>query len=419
MRTARALVFAPLMMVAALGTACSDDPTDSPSSSSTTASGGTGGQGGGGTGGDGGQGGSGGSASACDPTMPDLYDGAAYDKNAAVELALRSQFNALNDLMKKAEGDLATMPTAEELTALYEAGNPSVKDATTAYYDGRVLGWLADFEAAAGNTWTPMNPPSGPGGKYGKYIFSAFGTDLRQAVEKGMFTATFYNHALTIGKGSVDAAAIDRLLTVFGAHPSFPGDSETADPAVVPYPDRLGAQYAERRSPKDPNDPSKPADPKNPGPYFRIKADFIRAKAAIAKGPDCDAARDEAVARIMTEWERVMAATVIYYLNDASLKLTKENPTVDDLAGGLHGYGETIGFIHGFRGLPADARMITDAQIDGLLKSIGAPHDADASSYLLVTDPATEVPKLLLAAEEVAKIYGFSAQEVEAFKVNH
>lgn len=63
--------------------------------------------------------------------------------------------------------------------------------------------------------------------------------------------------------------------------------------------------------------------------------------------------------------------------------------------------------------------MITDAQIDALLESIGAPHDAEATSYLLVTDPATEVPKLLAAADEIAKIYGFSAQEVELFKVNH
>jgi hypothetical protein len=351
--------------------------------------------------------------------MPDIYDAAAYDKNAAVELTLRGQFNALNDLMKKAEADLMTKPTVAELTALYETGNPSVKDATTAYYDGRVLGWFADFEAASGNTWAPANPPSGPGGKYGKYIFTAYGTDLRQAVEKGLFTAAFFNHALTIVKGSVDAAAVDRLLAVYGAHPTFPGDSETTDPALVPFPDRIGAQYAERRSPKAPGDSSKPADPANPGPYFRIKADFIRAKAAIAKGPECDAARDEAVERIMTEWERVMAATVIYYLSDASLKLTKENPTTDDLAGGLHGYGETMGFIHGFRGLPADGRVITDAQIDALLKSINAPHDAEASSYLLVTDPATEVPKLLLASDEIAKIYGFSAQEVEAFKVNH
>jgi hypothetical protein len=325
----------------------------------------------------------------------------------------------MNDLMKKAETDLAIKPTAAELTALYEAGNPSVKDATSAYYNDRVLAWFADFEAAAGNTWTPANPPSGPGGKYGNYIFNERGTDLRQAVEKGLFEATFYNHAWTIVKGTIDAAALDRLLATYGAHPTFPGDSETADPAVVPFPDRIGAQYAERRSPKDANDKSKPADPKNPGPYFRIKADFIRAKAAIAKGPECDAARDEAVGRIMSEWERVMAATVIYYLNDSALKLTKENPTMSDLAGGLHGYGEVMGFIHGFRGLPADGRKITDDQIDALLASMGAPHDGEATSYLLVTDPATEVPKLLLAVDEIATIYGFTAQEVEAFKVNH
>lgn len=421
MRIMHIFLFSPLLMALAPGLACSDDP-ESPTSSTTTStsSSGTGGQGGeGGEGGGGGQGGSGGGVSECEPESLEVYDGAGYDTNAKVEVTLRAQFTALNDLMRTAEVDLANKPTAAEITALYEAGNPSIKDVTTMYYDGRVLDWFADFEAAAGNTWMPTNPPAGPGGKYGNYIFSAFGTDLRQAVEKGLFTAAFYNRALMIMKNPLDAAAMDRLVTVFGAHPDFPGSSEISDPAIVPHPDRLWAQYAERRSPKDPNDSKKPADPKNPGPYFRIKADFIRAKAAVAKGSACDAARDEALSRIMLEWERVMGATVIYYLNDASLKLTKENPTDSDLAGGLHGYGETMAFIHGFRGLPADARVITDAQIDALLESIGAPHDADATSYLLVTDPATEVPKLLAAADEIAKIYGFSAQEVELFKVNH
>lgn len=419
-RFVRACSFAWLLPLVLLAPACGDDSTDSDPTTSSSSSGGGSPTGTGGAGGEGpstGGGGTGGSA--CNLTVPEAYDGAAFDANAAVELAVRGQLFALSDLMKSAESDLTITPTLAELTALYEAGQPSVKDVTTAHYDGRVIAWLTAFEKAAGHAWTPAPQPVDPGGKYGNFIFSAHGTDLRQAVEKGLFTAAFYNHALTILAGPLEEPSIDRLLAAFGAHPSFPGNSETVDPAQNPHPDRLTAQYAERRSPKNPADASKPADPANPGPYFRIKADLTRAKAAIEAGRACDAERDQAITRVMADWERVLFATVIYYLNDSTLKLTKDNPTVNDLAGGLHGYGEAIGFIHGFRGLPEGMRLITDAQIDALLERLGAPVDAEPTSYRLLTDPALEVPNLVLAIDDIADLYSWSQEQVEAAKVNH
>lgn len=414
-RSAHGFALVCVLPLSLLAFACGDGGggagTGTATTSSTTTTTGTGGAGGG-------SGGAGGT-SGCVLDPPDTYDGAAYDANAATELAVRGQFFALTSLMQSAEADLLITPTLEELTALYEAGSPSVRSITTAYYDARILDVFAEFAAAAGSTWTPASPPSGPGGKYGSNIFSAYGIDLRQAVEKGLFEAAFYNHALSLLGGPIEEATVDRLLATYGAHPSFPGNSDAADPMTNPNPDRIGAQYAERRSPKDPNDPTRPADPASPGPYFRIKAELIRAKAAIQAGSECDAARDEALGRVMDEWERVMFATVIYYFNDSSLKLTKENPTEADLAGGLHGYGEAIGFIHGFKGMPEDGRHITDAQIDALLALVGAPSDAEATSYQLITDPALTVPNLIAAIDEVATIYGFTPQEVEGFKVNH
>lgn len=56
---------------------------------------------------------------------------------------------------------LAIKPTAEELIALYEAGNPSVKDATTAYYDGRVpRGSYLDSGRGKAGALTDANPSS-------------------------------------------------------------------------------------------------------------------------------------------------------------------------------------------------------------------------------------------------------------------
>ncbi|EYF01678.1 hypothetical protein [Chondromyces apiculatus] len=411
----------PLTMLAV---ACDDggdegstEATTTTTSSSTSGPGGAGGEGGNGSGGNGGEGGS--VQDACAPADPDTYDGANFETNAAAELALRTHLTNLNQAMRNAEIDLTVTPSADELLELYDAGTPSLLELTTDYYGDQILSVLEAFAEAAGNTWTPAEPPVPPGGQYGAYIFSEYGTDLRQAVEKGLFGAVFYHHAVTLAGGTIDEATIDRMLAAFGAHPTFPGDSETTDPAVNPNPDRIGAQYAERRSPKSADGPNRPADPANPGPYFRIKADFIKAQAAARAGSACDAERDEAIQRILQEWERVNAATVIYYMNSASTQLTTDGAPTATLAAGLHGYGEGTAFLHGFRGLPVEGRIITDAQLDTLLGSIGAAPGETPTSYRLITDPAASVPNLVAAIGEIATIYGFTPQDVDAFKVNH
>lgn len=423
MRSFSSRRLAPLALgcsLAALACNGSSSTTGSGGSGNTGNAGGSGGsggevQGGGGQGGStGGSGGSGG-ADLCDFSAVTTYDGAGFAANAAAALTLRSQFNAAQQPMKDAEADLAVTPSAAELDALYQVIAPQV----TSYYDPIVDGLLVDFAAAAGNTWTPSEPPVAPGGTFGKYIFREDGADLRQHFEKGLFGALFLNQAFALG-GQVDTLEeLDGLLALYGAHPDFPGDSETTDTALVPNPDRIYAQYAERRSPKDPNDTSLPADPAAPGPYFRIKRAFIDAQEAIKAGSACDAVRDASVAAILAEIDRVNAATVVYYLNDAVVKLTADNPTTDQLAGGLHGYNEALAFLHGLKGLPAGARVITDAQIDELLTDLLAPPGGSFTSYQLLLDPAATAPALLTAIAELAAIYGFSAAELEAFETNY
>lgn len=381
--------------------------------------GGAGGDGGAGaTGGAGGEGGAGGAALCAEPAA--AYDGQEYTTNAATQLALRTQLGAINTAMRAAELDLAVTPTAAELLGLYEAVSPSVRDETTATYDAYVLDLFDGFEAAAGNVWVPVAPPTGPGGRFGAFIYSADGIDLRQGVEKGLFEAAFYNHAWKIRTGATfGLAELDQLLAIYGAHPTFPGDSETTDTMLVPFPDRVGAQYAERRSPKAIGDTTQPLDPANPGPYFRIKAQFLSAQAAIAAGAACDGQRDAALDAILAEWERAIFATVVYYLNDAFVKLTSDNPTEATLSAGLHGYGEAIAFVAGWKGLPADSRVVTDAEIDALLETLGSPLGGPSTAYELLTDSATAAPKLIDAIDEIAAIYAFSDPEIEAFKVNH
>jgi hypothetical protein len=403
--------------------ACSDDTEEPASNPGASGSGGTAGSGGSDAGSGGSSAGSGGSTAGsggsdagsggtpgCELTLSGNYDGAGFEANAKVELAVIGQLKALNKLMKDAEetkdgeGNLTLKPTKAELVALYEAGNPSLKAVTTSYYAGYVDGVFGAFEKAAGKKAVPTDPPAGDGGLYGKWIFDPKGRDLRQHMEKGMFGSALFHHASKVVTAATGAADVDKVIAIFGAHPSFPGDDK--DPN---HPDVFSALYAERRDSKD---------PANPGHYFRFKVAAIKAQAAAAKGDACKAEFTAGLKAMMTEWELSHFATVVYYLNDAAKKLSTEPATEETLAGGLHSYGEGVAFLHGFKGLPADVRKITDAQIDELLALINAT-PGNETSYKLLSETSTEVPKLLQGLQKVADIYGFSAQQIEGYKTNY
>jgi hypothetical protein len=359
------------------------------------------GAGGSGAGGNGGFGGS----STCTVQVPDAYDGVGYDANVAVELDIIARFNAFMLPMKDAEASASVTVTADELKALFDAGTPSLRSLTSSYYAGKIDVWLGAFADATGQSWAPSEPPSATGGIYEKWIFDERGTDLRQAIEKGMFGASHYAHALAITTDAPDAATIDRVLSIYGAHPSFPHDDKALE-----NPDQFSATYAKRRDDK--------SDPE-PGFYRKLKASFITARTTAAAGDDCVAERDSAVAAIKSDWEKMLFATVIYYSNDGIKKLTVDPPTDADLAAGLHSIGEATGFVHGFRQLDATKNQITDAQIDELLVLLNAPASGPVDTYKFATDTASEIGKLQQVIAKVQSIYGFSDAEVDKFKLNY
>jgi len=339
-------------------------------------------------------------------TLPSAYVSPSYDQNTVVERDIRARFKAFLQPMKDAEASLSVKPTEAELKALWNVGTPSLRSLTSNYYVPKVEAMISDFSKAAGNNWTPSTIPSGTGGKFGANIFSAQGVDLRQGIEKGMFAATFYQHALALQAQPISTATLDRLIAIYGSHASFP-----ADTAAAQNPDEFVSAYAKRRDKRD---------PQNPGPYLKIKQAMIRSQAALAVGSACTAEVQASLTVFRNEWERAVFQTVIYYLNDASKKLSAANPTPADQSAALHGFGEIIGFIHGWRQLPADRRIITDAQIDDLLKLLlSDPTAASSSAYKLMTDTATELPKLTLAIQKVAAIYGLTPAQVEDCKTNY
>lgn len=335
----------------------------------------------------------------------DSYPADGFSANATAELSLRTQLKALNDRMKAAEADLAVVPTAAELEGLYEAGTPSLKSVATAPFSASMTAVFSAFAAAAGHVWTPAEPPSGPGGKYGPYLFSAEGVDLRQRMEKGFFGAGHYAEAVRLMKGDVTPVIVDRILALYGANPSFPMD----DKAMVD-PDVHSAVYAKRRT--------DPAAAK-PGPYLKIKRAFIDARASAAKGGACVATRDQALATIRAEWERALVGTVVFYLNDAAAKLERNNATDAERASALHDYGEAVAFLQGLRAAPQDARAMTDAAIDDVLSTVLAPPGQPATSYKLLTDTNGNVNRLATGISKLQSAWNFTSEEIANFRVNY
>jgi hypothetical protein len=347
--------------------------------------------------------------SSCGIALPTTYVSPGYDSNAVIELTLRTQFDAFLKPMKDAEtafGNVAdggappAAITKAQLEPLYTAGTPSIKSISTAFYQGKVDTYLTEYEAAfADNAYAPVDPPvaADKGGLYGKFIFNSRGLDLRQVMEKGTFTAGFYNHAVgVLAAGPITEATIDRLVAAFGAHPTFPGD-----PAAAQNKDVNSASYAARRS-KDPN---------ITGPYQKIKQALIKAKASVAAGAKCDKDRDESIKLFFAEWERSNYATVIFYFNDIIKKLGGA-----ESSGNMHSYGEVIGFLSGFRTIAQDKRIITDAQIDQLLTTALAPTAGPVEAYKVHTSSGAAGAALQQVISDIKTIYAFTDAEIAAFK---
>ncbi len=337
------------------------------------------------------------------PTLevPTTYESANYESNASTELAVRSNLSTL--VSKMQVGRTGTTVSDSELVAAFNEGNPSLKDITTSYYAQKVPVWLSELAKASGGTFNPTTAPAGNGGVYGGYLFDENGLELEQVVEKGLFGAALYNHALTVIKSdNLMASDIDRLVAIFGAHPSFKNSDKAEQNKDV-----FAAKYAARR---DKND--------GKGLYTSIKNNLIIAKSAIEKGEDYNQDRDKALSDFRYNWEKSNMATVINYLLATISKLNDTNSTDADRASALHAYGEAVGFVHGWKGVAQNDKAISDAEIDQILELMNAPANGNVTSFMFVTDSFNELPKLQSAIDKLQQIYKFTDQEVIDFEYN-
>lgn len=345
--------------------------------------------------------------STCGLVLPGTYDSPTFETTAFRELDLRNRLDQLLAPMANVEGQIdggvaPTPITKAQLDTLYAAGDPSVRSASTAYYQGRVGAFIDAYAAAITDGAYAMEVPDGgdKGGVFGGYIVDGTGVDLRQAIEKGTYTAAFYNQAVSLAATTpLTVATIDRLLAVYGAHPSFPNNPNAPQNRDVNV-----AAFAARRDSKDAS---------NPGPYQRIRGALIAARAAVAAGEGCAAERDAALGIFFREWERASFATVVHDLGDIIARLSSGSP---DYPAALHAFGEAVGFVAGWKTAPGPRRIVTDAQLDSLLQRIFAADGAPIEAYKLRTSSVEAATRLQQAIGDIKGIYGFTDAEIEAFK---
>lgn len=199
------------------------------------------------------------------------------------------------------------------------------------------------------------------------YLLSANGVELPQLIEKGLGAACMYyqatnnylgyvkmnvdNKAVQPGKGTLMQYHWDQAFGYFGAPIDFPSNTTNLE---------LWSKYSNKVSVVL-------------GSSSRIMTAFRTGRAAINISDYVE--RDRQIAVIRQQWELVLAAVAISYLNDA--KRVSNDPALyyhylteayAFLMGIKHSYGRTI---------------VTDAAIDNLLETLAGDSDPlNANFYL-------------------------------------
>jgi hypothetical protein len=344
-----------------------------------------------------------------DPTpAAATYDGSNYMYNASVETALRTNLDAVSAELRK--GNSGSTVDATILSYEYTKGGAnSLANQTTTAFKNYVNGIFAEAASASGGaTWTPAAPVDGDkGGRYGSYYFDENGVEILQVVEKGSFTAAFYNRLLTLTASDFSnpthVGKVDALIALFGAHPTFKNSNNATKHGA--YADKYAAGYVARRDKNDGN-----------GLYTKTRDNFIKLQGAINSGNTVE--RNAALLQIKRNWEKGIMATVVNYSSSAIAELSKTSPTDGEVAAALHAISEMAGFISGFSTIPSSERQISDADINILLDYIHFTLTGTPEVYKFATDPVAGVANLTDLKAKIKSVYSFSDAEMNDFNSN-
>lgn len=213
------------------------------------------------------------------------------------------------------------------------------------------------------------------------YLLNENGIELAQVIEKGLMGACFYYQGTAVymgaGKMEVDNITVtdgegtkmehhwDEAFGYVGLNKNFP--TNTSDI-------RFWGKYTNVHEAVYPLNE-------------KIMNAFLKGRAAIS-AKDLDT-RDEQITLLRKNWELVVAATSIYYLNKVKDDLTT------DPAAAYHGLSEIYGFVsslkHGTGG-----SGITAAQVNSILTNLFGSTDALQANNYNVTTAKIEAAKTAL-----------------------
>jgi hypothetical protein len=339
-------------------------------------------------------------ATGCDVT-PGVWSADGFETNAAGALAMRDAIVTLqDDIMNTAEqvtwGDEpVAAPTLEDLTAAYEAGDPSIKDMTAPALDALIQQTFEDWVEALdqdpatylfinvdGTEWVATGAggvherPAADDGTRRFRAYGAGGVELRQLVDKGLFVGTLYNYALSLTEGEITPATIHALAAAYGANPDLEASPAEGEPGLED-----SANYARTMG------------------LFDEAAAALTDAQAYAGDASCEVERDAAIVEFFRYWEEAMFARGTYYAG-APWRATLDPTDPDTLFDPLHGAAEGWGLIAGMLDiedpasgpLSAGARISTNEEIITLLEANGLDLDdlsAGTTGEWLVESPST------------------------------
>jgi hypothetical protein len=340
--------------------------------------------------------------------IPATYNFADFEANTTDNRKVANDLVNLTNYMKKARASSYTLEI-DTLNKYFTHGGtePSLSGLCTPYYRNLIQTYFQEIVASSGKNWSP-NSVSETGGVFvtgsSAYLFDENGVEMEQLIEKGLFGAVnfknvadnFLNHGHHSSDKTQKEAAIDKALVHYGAPLNFPNGK----PAPGQPTDIFHAQYAARRN--------------NLGFYDVLKTNFLRARAAVSAGDAFKIEVDPAVNALKVNWEKAIAATVVNYIHSTSDHFSKTNPEDNDIAVGLHAWGECIGFLHGLKTITN--KKIADAQIDEALVKLNFPLNGTPNPLDLRSP--TELAEMRSVFSTFKSIYGFSDADIEAMKIN-
>ena len=248
-----------------------------------------------------------------------------------------------------------------------------------------LLGVIYSVSRASGQAAIPGTAGTATTADGKQYLLNQTGVEYAQIIEKGLMGACFLHQATAVYMGAskmnVDNTTIepgegtamehhwDEAFGYLGVSPTFPANTDDI---------RFWGKYVNTV------DPSLGSN--------RVMMDaFLKGRAAISN--DDLETRDQQIAILRSEWERVAAANAIHYLN-----IAKTDANFSDRAKRCHALSEAVAFLYGVQFVPG--AKIDATTYDEIQSTIGGTSQFGTMSF-----DATNQVQLQRAVDDIAAIY--------------